>query len=309
MRNLCLLVLLAGLALGLTGGCRKKPANGREVVLARVNAATLTRQHLEQTMAVGPAKSQQVEMVRRWLNDELLYQEAQALRLVQDREIAAELKNLEREFLIEKFLERKLQDRTVLSDDEIKAYYTAHANLFVLDQPMVRIQQILVKDRATAQEILSLLKKDTPFGALARERSIDPSAELEGDLGYMTKWDLDPQLADACVALQVNAVSPIIKTGSGYHIVKLLDLRQKGEAQPLPLVHEQIVNYLKQQKQKEHLLALVRNLQKKNKVIVDFDALDTTEFPLMPQTGQTTDTPGPPASLTPTPGAETTYVP
>ena len=40
----------------------------------------------------------------------------------------------------------------VISDEEIKYYYTAHTQQFTLDQPMVRLQQILVKTQKEALE-------------------------------------------------------------------------------------------------------------------------------------------------------------
>jgi parvulin-like peptidyl-prolyl isomerase len=273
-----------GLLVVAVPGCHKKPVAEKEIVLARVNTATLTQRDLEKDLLEGYqnniAKQQKLDLVRRWVDDELLYQEALRLRMDLDQDIEHDLNRLKRDFLVEKLLEQKLEHRIVISDEEIKQYYQANARRLTLDQPMVRPQLILVKTQPEAQAIKAKLKNGASFGALAKQYSIDPSAEIEGDMGYLTKWDLDTLLAQACFALKVKEVSPVLKTASGYHIIKILDLKEKGESQPLPLVHEQIVNAIDKKKKKESLRLLINELRDRSAVAVNFAALDTGEFPL-----------------------------
>jgi parvulin-like peptidyl-prolyl isomerase len=201
---------------------------------------------------------------------------AQKLHL--DEDIANSIRQQTREFLIQKLLEQKLDRGDVtMAEEEIKAYYKRHSKDFILEQPTIRAQQILVKDNQTAWQIKRMLRKGERFGDLARRYSLDPSAELEGDMGFITEWDLDPQLGRRCLRLNKNEVSNPIKTHSGYHIIKVLDKRGKGDVKPLTMVREKIINNLTKQKKKEALESLIRELKRKYPITMDLSILEQSQ--------------------------------
>ncbi len=64
------------------------------------------------------------------------------------------------------------------------------------------------------------------FDVLAKKYSEDDlSAPKGGSLGYVTSMQLQYALENAVYALEVNAVSPIVRTETGYHLVKVLAIR------------------------------------------------------------------------------------
>jgi peptidyl-prolyl cis-trans isomerase C len=83
-----------------------------------------------------------------------------------------------------------------------------------------RASHILVKDKALAQNILSRLKKGGDFKALAREFSTCPSKSKGGDLGWFGPGKMVPQFEKAVLKLSHNAVSGLVQTQFGYHIIK-----------------------------------------------------------------------------------------
>ncbi len=64
------------------------------------------------------------------------------------------------------------------------------------------------------------------FAALARENSEDPgSAPRGGDLGFMSRGEFVREFEEAAFNLEPNAVSELVKTQFGYHIIQMLERR------------------------------------------------------------------------------------
>jgi peptidyl-prolyl cis-trans isomerase SurA len=61
------------------------------------------------------------------------------------------------------------------------------------------------------------------FATLAVLYSEGPSAPKGGDIGWSNKADLDPEYAKAAFALKKGAVSKIVKSSFGYHLIELID--------------------------------------------------------------------------------------
>ena len=66
------------------------------------------------------------------------------------------------------------------------------------------------------------------FSTLAILYSEDPeSAKKGGEMGFLTRGELEKAYAEAAFALSKNTVSRIVETNDGYHIIQLID--RKGE--------------------------------------------------------------------------------
>jgi len=91
----------------------------------------------------------------------------------------------------------------------------------------VRVAQIVVRDKETAEEILQRLKTGESFSSLAESFSIDPSARKGGDLGWFSPRQIQPLLRRQIVCLEKNGVSSLLPIPGGYfRILKLLDEEQ-----------------------------------------------------------------------------------
>lgn len=72
-------------------------------------------------------------------------------------------------------------------------------------------------------------KEKTPdFGSLAKEYSKAPSAEMGGDIGYKSRWELPQEVRRQAFRLEVTGVSTPIKSDDGYRIVKVEKKRRLG---------------------------------------------------------------------------------
>ena len=95
----------------------------------------------------------------------------------------------------------------------------------------VSLSVIVVRTPEEGQEILERLRKGENFAQLARENSIDPTAEAGGYLGKFSPSALRSELRDALRAVGPGQISPIAHIPSGYAILKVADDdRPKTEA-------------------------------------------------------------------------------
>jgi peptidyl-prolyl cis-trans isomerase C len=83
-----------------------------------------------------------------------------------------------------------------------------------------RASHILVKDRPLAEDILRRVKKGASFESLAREFSTCPSKSSGGDLGWFGPGKMVAAFESAVKRLSPGAVSDVVLTQFGCHIIK-----------------------------------------------------------------------------------------
>ena len=142
-----------------------------------------------------------------------------------------------------------LKKGIVISDKELRDSYAANEKRYTSPEER-RASHILVKvdagasaaDRAKAKakaDGLLAQVKQTPasFAEVARKNSDDPgSAEKGGDLDFFGRDGLAAKpLEDAAFKLATDAISDLVESDFGYHIVKLTGLRG-GEKKPFEAV-------------------------------------------------------------------------
>ena len=147
-------------------------------------------------------------------------------------------------------LNLKVKSRVKIADEDLKNYYQTHAKEFAGEE-QVRIRHIFLalppgtgsaeeaKVKAEGEKILARLAAGEDFAQIARERSDGPSKAEGGDLGYVKRGTLKPELDKAAFALAKGQVSGLIRTPTGYHILEAED-RRVGGAKPFDEVKETI---------------------------------------------------------------------
>lgn len=99
----------------------------------------------------------------------------------------------------------------------------------------VRALHIEVTDPTLAQSLVDQARGGANFSDLARGNSINPSAQIGGDLGYFFRGSLFvPELEQPAFALQVGEVSEVIPAVVGgettYHVLQIVE---RDPARPL----------------------------------------------------------------------------
>jgi peptidyl-prolyl cis-trans isomerase C len=83
-----------------------------------------------------------------------------------------------------------------------------------------RASHILVRDRATADDILAKVRQGAAFDAMAREYSTCPSKSSGGDLGWFGPGQMVAPFEAAVKRLSPGSVGDVIQTQFGYHVIK-----------------------------------------------------------------------------------------
>lgn len=84
----------------------------------------------------------------------------------------------------------------------------------------MKASHILVKQKHEAEDLLKALSEGKTFESLACTFSVCSSAELGGWLGDLSKHKVDPDFKKALLELEIDEVSPPIKTKFGYHLIR-----------------------------------------------------------------------------------------
>ena len=84
----------------------------------------------------------------------------------------------------------------------------------------IKARHILVEQEYEAKDILKKIEEGKSFEELAKSFSKCPSSKKGGDLGEFGKGRMVKSFEDAAFALQVNEVSPPVRTQFGYHLIQ-----------------------------------------------------------------------------------------
>jgi parvulin-like peptidyl-prolyl isomerase len=167
------------------------------------------------------------------------------------------------------------------SDADISAAYDKNQAAFMAPRAL-HVAQIYIATppNADAATIDAARKKATDlatrarsgdFAALAKANSQDkPSAANGGDMGFVPETLLMPQVRSAADALKPGQVSAPIQTATGFHVVKLIEVRAPAQ-RPLADVKEQIRTALRAQQTQQNAQAYIAKIA--GSAPIDEDAL------------------------------------
>ncbi|HBF42200.1 MAG TPA: hypothetical protein DDW42_00965 [Desulfobacteraceae bacterium] len=146
------------------------------------------------------------------------------------------------------------KDKAKVTDMEIKGYYEYHRDeftkpkqirashiLFKLKKGATEKEEKTVKERA--DKVLKEARQGKDFATLARKYSEGPTKKKGGDLGYFSSGRMEKPFETAAFKLKKGEISDLVRTGFGYHIIKLVDLKE-AKTKTLEEVRDQIVKKL-----------------------------------------------------------------
>jgi peptidyl-prolyl cis-trans isomerase SurA len=164
------------------------------------------------------------------------------------------------QILVSKVVRFELGSRVSISERKIAKYYHDNQKDF-WDPGKARVRHILIltekglsadkkKEKyLRAKEILREIKRGKDFAAAAKEYSEDISASEGGDVGFVEKGKMVPEFEKAVYSLKEGAISDIVETEYGYHIIKVEEVLTGGTL-PLKDVKNKIQFILSNKKQK-----------------------------------------------------------
>lgn len=162
------------------------------------------------------------------------------------------------------YLEGLTKDLPVPSEAEAKAFYEQNKAEFVTPES-IHLSHILVESEKEAKDVLAKLKKGEKFGDLASQVSICPSKDVKGDLDWMPRGSLAPEIEEIAFTMKNDQITGPVKTKFGYHVILMHDKRPARE-NSYDQVKELIVEQIKFQKQQEQYERIAEALRKKYNV-------------------------------------------
>ncbi|MFJ7668883.1 peptidyl-prolyl cis-trans isomerase [Lysinibacillus sp. NPDC097195] len=165
------------------------------------------------TVSDDAIKAEYAELVESYGGEDALQETLDANGLTEDS-----VKDNIRMYLLTKNVIAKSID---ISDEELKQYFEENKDDYG-QQEQVAASHIFLEDEATAKEVAAKLKAGEDFAELAKTYSIDTdTSEDGGDLGYISRGQMDEQFEEAAFALEKGEVSDIVQSAEGYHIIKV----------------------------------------------------------------------------------------
>lgn len=212
----------------------------RNALDARVNELLLLLAAQRDSITVGDDEverqvDQQIAQQRRAFGSEIALQQAlqaQGLTLAGYRtEMARQVRT---QGLIEGYLAKVRRERQPppLTDDQVKKHFDEQRDNLgerpaTLDMQLVILapragDSTRAAARAEAEQLLGRIRAGEDFAQLARRYSQDPgSKDLGGDLGWFRQSQMVEEFANAAFALPPGAVSGVVESGFGFHIIKV----------------------------------------------------------------------------------------
>ena len=265
-----------------------KPVDDGGEVLATFSGNRLTTTRVLKEMERLPAPSRAYlqspdrkrQFVDNMILNELLFAQGQKLGYDNDEDIDRQVNDLRRRLVVQKVV-RDFQKPPEITDEDAKKYYDDNPNLYSTTQ--IRASHILVKDEATAKEILEQVKADpSKFGDIAKEKSTDKTSGAKGgDLGMFGQGRMVPDFERAAFALKPNEISDVVKTQYGYHIIMVTE-RKEGERRPFDQVKEQIKSTLRNKAIQEQQDKRYADLKAGANVKIDDLVLEKLQVPQGP---------------------------
>ncbi len=132
--------------------------------------------------------------------------------------------NIEHSYTRRMMLQRDIEPRIAVSEDELRAEYQKRKAEFT-KPASVSLQEILVSEQeggqALAKAVVARARAGEDFQSLARTYSTAASKANGGDIGEIAEPDMDKALQKLTAGLAVGAVSEPAAVDKGYRILKV----------------------------------------------------------------------------------------
>jgi peptidyl-prolyl cis-trans isomerase C len=270
---------LASLALSALPLLAQAPQTAQQAVpdaqkpVAVINGEVMTVEQLDRLYDhIGePVREQYAKnggkaaFLENYIRKRLVIQEALKAGFDKQPDVQADLETAKESALFDRYV-RDVVAAPIVTASEIARYYKEHPDDFTTPE-QVKVRHIVIGPRSQSREealqqiqkVLSglhaqdeAIKFSEPaatqmrvhnFAEMARKYSQDASAESGGDLGWVSRGQLDPTFEEAAFKIQKGRLSGVIQTDFGYHLIFVEDRRAAG-TEPFEQVKASVREFL-----------------------------------------------------------------
>jgi peptidyl-prolyl cis-trans isomerase C len=270
-----MILAVALLAVGCKGKSASNPKGsvGPETVLAQVDDITITAADMKDLLARYAsqpfilARYSSIEKKKELLDSLIRYDVLAIEARKRGYERDPEVQRVAKDKMVKLFTQQEIVDKVKLSDvadADAEKFYKEHASDYVRPE-MVRVSQILIKDRAKAVKALAaaraLPRSDfRAFRELVAKESEDADSKQRG--GDLTQFDRATTqqpavVVNAAFALkEVGDLSELLSTDKGFVILKLTEKRpalSRSFAEAKVEIQKRLLEDLRAKRKKEYI--------------------------------------------------------
>jgi peptidyl-prolyl cis-trans isomerase C len=112
------------------------------------------------------------------------------------------------------------------TDDEIRAYYEKHQDKISINEAR-KVQMVVISTKEDADKVKQQIESgELTIYEAAKEYSIDPNARKTlGEMGWVAEGSGFPELDKLTFSLQPEEIGGPVESPAGWHLVKVLDVR------------------------------------------------------------------------------------
>ena len=178
--------------------------------------------------------------------------------------------------MINGLLEEDVYSRINVSEEDAREYYDTNLEQFKQPQT-VKARHILIKlEQKAGQEaakkaeeqmkmIVQKQNDGEKFEELAKLYSEGPSASGGGDLGYFPRGSMVKEFEEVAFSLKPGAVSDVVRTQFGLHLIKVDDVREAGTVE-FGEIKAQVIDRLKSMERRKIMEKYIADLREKAEI-------------------------------------------
>lgn len=273
-----LLAVLSASLLALSACGNDAPQVKEEDVVARVDEAVLTLDDLAAEIPEGLrdriTKEDLQSYISRWINSQILFQEAKRRGLDRELNVARELERVERELVVNALLEKEIYaNKGQAPEGELQKYYDDNRESFRRNEIEARVYHINMSSKSSADSLYRILRTGENFAKVAQELAAQSEDPSSWDLTFSTSEV--PEAMHSVFRLRAGAVSAPIELDDGFHIFQVVETYPRGTLRDLNTVREEISNRLELLGRDERYRSLLANLRSAAKVETALERLES----------------------------------
>lgn len=202
----------------------------------------------------------------------ILDQEAMSRGYEKDEVIKEKIRKYREYQLIDQFKRKAILPAIKVDEKEILEYYNANRERYK-EPDNVQLRMIYVIDADEARSIVEDLKKGGDFSYIARDKSIDPSKEKGGDIGWVQTNQLSADINNAIQGAKEGDILGPFQLKAGYAILEFMGI-ERGVYTPLEKVKVEIDTAIGREKFKIALDEYVKRLRERAAIEINKKELD-----------------------------------
>ena len=269
MKHLNKIITYAGLIISIFLFYGSQEKKVQEKYAAKVNNAYLYESELKSILDSSNVQNlTKNEIIRNWVTDELLYQEAVKEGITEQREYIKLIKNSEKKFAGSLLLKRVLaRDKLNVKEDKLENFYFAHKDDFKLFDNATLLNKISFNDEDKAILFRNTVIKSDWDKAV--RIFINDSTVIDNKTNLLLyDYQIQPKLLLRVVkGLNKNEVSLVLHYKENlFNVVQVKEKFKKGSIPPFLLIKEKVSEMYLAQRQRSLIKNYIDNIRLNNEI-------------------------------------------